>query len=87
MSWPEQLAKGMTYVDVLMTNATKNARAPVRDRVKTVYVNFLVITGYVIPIVIILYSYGQILYQLLMNKSIRDIAVYDILFSLRIMTT
>ena len=66
-------AKGMTYVDVLMTNATKNARTIVRDRVKSVYVMFLVITGYVIPIVTILFSYGQILYQLLMNKSIRDL--------------
>lgn len=42
-----------------------------RDRIKSVYVNFLVGCGYVIPIVIILFSYGQILYQLLMNKSIR----------------
>lgn len=58
-----------------IVNGTKQMSIPDRtDRIKSVYVNFLVITGYVIPIIIILYSYGQILYQLLMNKSIRDVS-------------
>ena len=58
-----------------IVNETKQMSIPDRtDRIKSVYVNFLVITGYVIPIIIILYSYGQILYQLLMNKSIRDVS-------------
>ena len=58
-----------------IVNGTKQMFIPDRtDRIKSVYVNFLVITGYVIPIIIILYSYGQILYQLLMNKSIRDVS-------------
>ena len=65
---------GMSVVKTIV-NGTKQMSIPDRtDRIKSVYVNFLVITGYVIPIIIILYSYGQILYQLLMNKSIRDVS-------------
>ena len=66
---------GMSVVKTIV-NGTKQMAIPDRktDPIKSVYVNFLVITGYVIPIIIILYSYGQILYQLLMNKSIRDVS-------------